>query len=72
MKPEAQASAENSCLVSSEVETLFLDRPTASSKVLLKVSHVILRNGKKKEYAILDNGSERTMLLYEAAQQLDL
>ncbi|KAL0151949.1 hypothetical protein M9458_052756 [Cirrhinus mrigala] len=44
MKPELQASAENSCLVSSEVETLYLDRPTASNKVLLKVSRVILRN----------------------------
>lgn len=51
-----------------------MDRPTAGSKVLLKVSRVILRNGEKEldTYAILDDGSERTMLLYEAAQQLDL
>lgn len=51
-----------------------MDRPNASSKVLLKVSRVILRNGGKELdiYAILDDGSERTMLLYEAAQQLDL
>lgn len=74
VKHEKQASAENSCLVNSEVETLYLDRPTASSKVLLKVSRVILRNGEKEldTYAILDDGSERTMLLYEAAQQLEL
>lgn len=74
VKHEAQSSAENSCLVNSAVETLYLDRPTASSKVLLKVSRVILRNGDKEldTYAILDDGSERTMLLYEAAQQLGL
>lgn len=66
VKHETQTSAENSCLENSEVETLYLDRPTASSKVLLKVSRVILRKGEKEHdtYAILDDGSERTMLLY--------
>nr|XP_055027021.1 uncharacterized protein LOC129416681 [Misgurnus anguillicaudatus] len=74
VKPDIPTSTENSCLVSSEVETLYLDRPVASSKVLLKVTRVILRNGEKEldTYAILDDGSERTMLLHAAAQQLGL
>lgn len=56
------------------METLYLDRPVASSKVLLKVIRVILKNGEKEldTYAILDDGSERTLLLFEAAQQIDL
>jgi len=56
-KHETQASAENTCLVNSEVETLYMDGPTAGSKVLLKVSRVILRNGEKvlDVYAMLDD-----------------
>ncbi|XP_042069251.1 uncharacterized protein LOC121812105 [Haplochromis burtoni] len=53
---------------------LYLDRPTESGQVLLKVVPVILHhNGKTlSTHAVLDDGSERTMLLPTAAQKLDL
>lgn len=55
-------------------QTLYLDRPASSKQVLLKLSRVILQNGDKslETYAVLDDGSERTILLYEAAQCLGL
>ncbi|KAL7866046.1 hypothetical protein SRHO_G00112930 [Serrasalmus rhombeus] len=58
----------------STAETLYVDRPTGSSKVLLKMSRVTLRHGDTSldTYALLDDGSERTILLYDAAQQLGL
>nr|XP_055052534.1 uncharacterized protein LOC129438043 [Misgurnus anguillicaudatus] len=59
---------------STSAETLYVDRPTGSSKVLLKMCRVILRNGDMSldTYALLDDGSERTILLNEAAQYLNL
>lgn len=53
-------------------EILYIDRPLEGRKVLLKVSKVVLRNGDRTmdAYAILDDGSERTILLQPAAQQL--
>lgn len=65
---------ESTCLVSSISETLYVDRPTGSSQVLLKLSRVILKSGTKliETYAILDDGSERTILLREAADRLGL
>lgn len=55
-------------------ETLYVDRPTSSSQVLLKLSRVLLKSGTKviETYAILDDGSERTILLCEAADRLGL
>lgn len=55
-------------------EVLYLDRQAGCSKVLLKVIKVILRNGKHvlETFAILDDGSERTILLQAAAQKLNL
>ncbi|XP_073789994.1 uncharacterized protein [Danio rerio] len=63
-----------SCLVSTSTEVLYLDRPTTTSRVLLKVVRVFLQNKDKilDTYAILDDGSERTMLLTEAAEKLGL
>lgn len=51
-----------------------MDRPTSSSQVLLKLSRVILKSGTKviETYAIMDDGSERTILLCEAADRLGL
>ena len=42
--------------------------------MLLKISKVILRNGDKslEAYAILDDGSERTILLHAASKKLGL
>lgn len=55
-------------------EILYIDRLLEGRKVLLKVSKVVLRNGDRtmEAYAILDDGSERTILLHSAAQQLGL
>lgn len=59
---------------SATAETLYVDRPAGSSRVILKLNRVILRNGDNTldTYALLDDGSERTILLYEAARQLGL
>lgn len=53
---------------------LYVDRPADGSRVLLKVIRVLLHNGSRtlETYAILDDGSERTMLLPAAAQELGL
>nr|XP_057925810.1 uncharacterized protein LOC131127691 [Doryrhamphus excisus] len=71
-KPKVPESS--TCLVSSVSETLFIDRPASSSQVLLKLSRVILQSGSKvlETYAILDDGSERTILLNDAAVRLGL
>ncbi|KAL3979043.1 ATP-binding cassette, subfamily B (MDR/TAP), member 9 [Sarotherodon galilaeus] len=78
--PDATASdstsapEESTCLVSSTSETLYVDQQTNSSQVLLKLSRVIIRSSTKmvETYAILDDGSERTILLHEAADCLGL
>lgn len=51
-----------------------VDRLAAGHKVLLKLSKVLLRNGDKtmEEFAILDDGSQNTVLLHAAAQLLGL
>lgn len=53
---------------------LYVDRPTCDNKILLKVTKVLLQNGHKsmEAYAILDDGSERTIILQEAVQKLNL
>ncbi|KAJ8334196.1 hypothetical protein SKAU_G00398350 [Synaphobranchus kaupii] len=55
-------------------EVLYVDRSTYSHKVLLKVSKVLLRNGSKslEAYAVLDDGSEWTIILHAADQHLGL
>ena len=54
--------------------TYYLDPARRGSSVLLKLVKVCLFNGNRKmeTYAILDDGSERTMLLHSAAQELGL
>ncbi|KAJ8009985.1 hypothetical protein DPEC_G00069850 [Dallia pectoralis] len=66
--------ATTSCLMNTASEVLFADRPPGGRKVLLKVSKVILSHGNQvmETYAILDDGSERTILLQGAAKQLGL
>ncbi|KAK0155027.1 hypothetical protein N1851_002645 [Merluccius polli] len=53
-------------------EVLYLDRPTEGRRVLLKVVKVCIHYGGRtlNTYAILDDGSERTMLLPDAAEEL--
>ncbi|KAJ8369247.1 hypothetical protein SKAU_G00092750 [Synaphobranchus kaupii] len=69
-----QKPTENTCLVNSAVKTLYLDQPSNCNRVLLKVVKVTLHNdGKSLEtYAVLDDGSKRTILLQPATQQLQL
>lgn len=69
-----QTEATNSCLLNTMNEILLIHKPPANRKVLLKISKVILRNGKRRmiAYAIQDDGSERTIILHNAAQQLGL
>ncbi|XP_035990493.1 uncharacterized protein LOC118562319 [Fundulus heteroclitus] len=60
--------------VKSTTDVLYLDRRAGCNQVLLKISKVLLRNGDHtlETYAILDDGSERTILLQEAVQTLQL
>ncbi|KAA8591960.1 hypothetical protein FQN60_017334 [Etheostoma spectabile] len=64
----------DSCLLSSTTETLYLDKPTDCRRVLLKVIRVLLHyQGKTLDtYAVLDDGSERTILLSTAALKLGM
>lgn len=67
-------TTEGLCLVNSATETLYLDRPSGCRKVLLKVISVLLRHKDKTldAYAVLDDGSERTILLSPAATKLGI
>ncbi|XP_052449737.1 uncharacterized protein LOC128011416 [Carassius gibelio] len=73
-RPNAEQPKAESCLVSTSTEVLYLDRPSSHTRVLLKVVRVLLRNRDRilDTYAILDDGSERTMLLPEAVEKLGL
>lgn len=55
-------------------EVLYIDWPAEGRKVLLKVIKVLLHNGDHtlESYSILDDGSECTIILHTAAQQLGL
>ncbi|KAJ8412238.1 hypothetical protein AAFF_G00145050 [Aldrovandia affinis] len=68
-----EAHKEESCLVTA-TEVLYLDRLIDCSRVLLKVVRVLLHhaNCTVDTYAILDDGSERTMLLPAVARKLGL
>jgi len=65
---------ENTRLVNNTNEVLNLDRILGCSQVLLKVTKAILWNGEHalETFAILDDGSECTILLQAAAQKLKL
>ncbi len=73
-RPAMDPPKEGSRLVNTSNEVLYLDQPSASTRVLLKVVRVLLRNDDRTldTYAVLDDGSERTMLLPEAVDQLGL
>ncbi|KAJ7994017.1 hypothetical protein DPEC_G00261590 [Dallia pectoralis] len=65
IRPPKEAAKEESCLVNTATEVLYLERPVDCNRVLLKVARVTLYHGNRTldTYAILDDGSERTMLL---------
>lgn len=58
--------------MSSTTEVLYVDQPPEGNWVLLKVVRVLLHHGNRtlNTYGILDDGSERTMLLSAAAREL--
>lgn len=70
----SKAGKEGICMLSSAVGTAYLNRPTDCSRVLLKVVKVRLQYRERalETYAVLDDGSERTILLCEAADKLGL
>lgn len=55
-------------------EQLYMDRPRRPNKVMLKIVKVILHNGKQsmETHAILDDGSERSIVLQPAVESLKL
>ncbi|XP_067274307.1 uncharacterized protein [Pseudorasbora parva] len=67
VKPPQQSTVPSSAV-------LYVDRPTSGSKVLLKVTKVLIRNGNRaiEAYAVLDDGSERTIILHDAVEKLGL
>ncbi|KAJ8387998.1 hypothetical protein AAFF_G00147890 [Aldrovandia affinis] len=72
-KAPAMATVE-SCLMNTASEVSYVNRPSYDCKVLLKISKVIIRNGNRtlEAYAVLDDGSQRTILLHAAAKKLGL
>lgn len=52
-------SEKTTSMVGPASQPLYLDRPTSSKQVLLKLSRVILQNGDMslETYAVLDDGS---------------
>ncbi|XP_024865045.1 uncharacterized protein LOC119617585 [Kryptolebias marmoratus] len=72
--PAPEPPSVESCLVNTANKVRYVDRPVYNCKVLLKISKVLLRNGDKslETYAVLDDGSERTILLQSAAKLLGL
>lgn len=68
------AVKEESCLTSSAADSLYLDRPGAGNRVMLKVVPVLVHYEDRTldTFAILDDGSERTMLLPAAAKFLGI
>ncbi|XP_051793979.1 uncharacterized protein LOC127530664 isoform X2 [Acanthochromis polyacanthus] len=65
---------DESCPTDATTEVLYLDKPVDCKRVLLKVVRVILHHGDRSldTYALLDDGSERTMLLPAAIEKLGL
>lgn len=65
-KGNNRASEGSTIPITSSSQTLYLDWPTGGRKVLLKLSWVCIWNGDKllETYAVLDDGSERTIILH--------
>ncbi|XP_073719287.1 uncharacterized protein [Misgurnus anguillicaudatus] len=61
-------------MVSLPPTRIYLDHPNRSQKVMLKVIKVLLHNGDltMESYAVLDDGSERSIVLPQVVNQLKL
>ncbi|XP_035235202.1 uncharacterized protein LOC118206521 [Anguilla anguilla] len=64
----------NTAAITSTAETHYLDQPNGYSRVLLKIVRVNLYYQDRvfNTYAVLDDGSERTILLSSAARRLGI
>lgn len=69
-----KAVNEGTCLVSATTKPIYLHKPPSSKRLLLKVVRVILyHDGQSLDtFAVLEDGSERTILLSSAAKKLGL
>ncbi len=69
-----QQTQKSVLMVTAPTAKVYLDRPNRSSKVMLKVVKVLLHNQDRvmETYAVLDDGSERSIILPHAVQCLNL
>ncbi|KAL6457425.1 hypothetical protein MHYP_G00343880 [Metynnis hypsauchen] len=73
-RPQRDQPKAKSYLVNTPTQLLYLNKPVSNTRVLLKVVRVLLHCGEctLDTFAILDDGSERTILLPEATRRLGL
>ncbi|XP_016393730.1 uncharacterized protein LOC107728153 [Sinocyclocheilus rhinocerous] len=71
---EDSANMEKSCLTNSSPDRFFLDKPSVKGQVMLKVVPVNLHYEDRSldTFALLDDGSERTILLSTAVKALGI
>ncbi|TWW77718.1 hypothetical protein D4764_12G0011080 [Takifugu flavidus] len=69
-----QQTQKSVLMVTAPTTKVYLDRPNRSPKVMLKVVKVLLHAGDRvlETYAVLDDGSERSIILPQAVQRLNL
>ncbi len=74
MHDVAQQSQNNILMINAPTTKIYLDRPNHSPKIMLKVVKVRLHNGDRalETYAVLDDGSERSIILPKAVKHLQL
>ncbi len=65
---------DTACLTNSSPDGFYLDKPVVGNRVMLKVVpvHVHYENRTLDTFAVLDDGSERTILLSTAAKALGI
>ncbi|KAI2646144.1 ORF V: Enzymatic polyprotein [Labeo rohita] len=71
---EDSATVEKSCFTSSSSDRFYLDKPSVSGRVMLKVVpvHLSYEDRTLDTFALMDDGSERTILLSAAVEALGI
>ncbi|KAK7918811.1 hypothetical protein WMY93_010095 [Mugilogobius chulae] len=61
-------------MVSNQKSTVYIEKPRSPQRVLLKIVKVLLQHGGRtlETFAVLDDGSERSIILPQAVEQLQL
>lgn len=69
-----QESSQKVLMVNNHKPAIYIEHPQSPQRVLLKVVKVLLHNGDHslETFAVLDDGSERTIILPQAVEQLQL